>query len=187
MRRFSRTTGERGFSSLELTLTMPLIVFSILFLIGMGHVLITKQHAMVGAQFAANHHRVKEAGPSAAQVGQSVSAGTEVFRLDGGGDEEIGYTASTTPERGLIAEKYRLTDAVSKYQTLTGTGACEPDCTPLVAVTRIISVEMIAGIIFSGNDGGLADITDAVGGIGGKGRGRNRGGAPGQANGQGNQ
>ena len=168
----ARTTGERGFSTLELTMALPLVVFAMLFLIGMGHALITKQHAVVGGQFAAHHHRVREAGPNAAMVGKVVSGGGEAFRLSGGGDETITYKASTTPQKGLIAQNYALSAATSQYQTPMVTNACVPRCKPFDSFAKLLSPELITGIIFSGNSGSLSkdDLLSIVSGKGKKNR-----------------
>jgi hypothetical protein len=79
MKRARRT--EHGLSSLELTLMLPLLVLLILFLIGMGHTIMAKQHALVAARYAASYYSVHDRQPSAGQVSQAVSAGTETWRL----------------------------------------------------------------------------------------------------------
>lgn len=169
MRKFARTTGEKGISTLELTMALPLVVFGILFLIGMGHALISKQHAVVGGQFAAHHERVREAAPNAAMVGKVVSKGAETFRLSGGGAETINYTARATPRKGLIAQNYPLGAATSQYQTPRITNACVPDCKPFDSFARLLSPELITGI-FLGNTGSLSqgDLLSIVAGKGNK-------------------
>ena len=97
MREGARVTAERGFSTLELTLAMPLVVFAILLLIGLGHALISKQHAVVGGQFAAHYQRVRESAPDAAVIGRAVSGGAETVELSGGGDKTLNFTVSATP------------------------------------------------------------------------------------------
>jgi hypothetical protein len=156
MNKVARANSERGVSTLELTLAMPLVVFAILFLIGMGHALISKQHAVVGGQFAAHYQRVRESAPDAAAAGRAVSAGTETFSLSGGGGETLSFTASATPRKGLIARLYRLNAANSQYQTPNVTNACVPDCRPFDSFARMLSPEMITGIIFSGNSSGFS-------------------------------
>jgi hypothetical protein len=155
MSKVARANCERGVSTLELTLAMPAVIFALLFLIGMGHALISKQHAVVGGQFAAHYQRVRESAPNAAAASRAVSAGTETFGLSGGGDETISYTAKATPRQGLIAQLYRLKAANSQYQTSNVTNACVPNCKPFDSFARILSPEMITGIIFSGNTSGL--------------------------------
>jgi len=170
MSKLARANCERGVSTLELTLAMPAVIFALLFLIGMGHALISKQHAVVGGQFAAHYQRVRESAPNAAAAGRAVSAGTETFRLSGGGDETISYTAKATPRQGLIAQLYRLKAANSQYQTSNVTNACVPNCKPFDSFARILSPEMITGLIFSGNTSGLptGDLRSIVEGKGKK-------------------
>jgi hypothetical protein len=156
MRKIAGKTGEKGISTLELTMAMPLVVFAMLILIGLGHTLISKQHAVVGGQFAAHHQRVREAAPSAAAFDRGVSGGAETFSLSGGGDETLSYTASAIPRKGLIAQTYPLTAATSQYQTPRITNACVPRCTPFDAFTKILRPELLTGMIFSGNSGGLS-------------------------------
>jgi hypothetical protein len=170
MRKFARTTDEKGISTLELTMALPLVIFGILFLIGMGHALISKQHAVVGGQFAVHHQRVREAAPNVAMVGQVVSKGAETFRLSGGGAETINYTARAMPRKGLIAQNYPLEAATSQYQTPRITNACVPHCKPFDSFAKLLSPELIAGIIFSGNTGSLSqgDLLSIVAGKGNK-------------------
>lgn len=82
---------ERGTSALELTLCLPLLVFVMMFLIGMGHTLITRQHAVVAARFAATYHSVMGRRPPAEMVSAAASDGQEDWRLSGrtanGGNE----------------------------------------------------------------------------------------------------
>jgi hypothetical protein len=170
MSKLARANCERGVSTLELTMAMPAVIFALLFLIGMGHALISKQHAVVGGQFAAHYQRVRESAPNAAAASRAVSAGAETFRLSGGGDETISYTAKATPRKGLIAQLYRLNAANSQYQTSNVTNACVPNCKPFDSFARILSPEMITGLIFSGNTSGLptGDLLSTVEGKGKK-------------------
>ncbi len=170
MRKIARTTAERGISTLELTMAMPLVVFAMLMLIGLGHALISKQHTMVGGQFAAHHQRVREAAPNAAAIGRAVSGGAETFRLSGGGNETLSFTASATPRKGLIAQTFPLRATTSQYQTPRVDNACVPHCKPFDAFARILSPELITGIIFSGNSSSLSkdDLLSIVGGAGKK-------------------
>ncbi len=151
---------QRGTSTLELTLMMPAVVFVMLFLIGMGHALITRQHAVVAARFAATYHGINGRAPSAQLVSDAASNGSEAWRLSGrtanaGGEAfgglgggiggvagvissifgsfvgssgqggRIGYTAFTTPNRGLLARLYQLGDATGQYQMISGTWHCK--------------------------------------------------------------
>lgn len=72
---------ERGLVSLEVALMLPMLVFLILFLIGMGHAIITRQHAVVAAQFAATYHAMQGNGPSEGTVSDAVSVEGERWRL----------------------------------------------------------------------------------------------------------
>jgi Contact-dependent growth inhibition CdiA C-terminal domain len=154
MRDVTRRKSERGLSTVELTMALPLVLFAMLMLIGMGHALISKQHAVVGGQVATHHQRVREAAPSTEAVGQAVSAGSETFRLSGGGEETLSYTASAKPQKGVIAERNPL-NAESQYHTPRVTNACVPNCKPFDSFARLLSPEIISGIIFSGG-GGIA-------------------------------
>ena len=75
--------GERGTSTLELTLCLPLLVFVMMFLIGLGHALITRQHAVVAARFAATYHGVMGRKPNESLVSEAASDGQEAWRLSG--------------------------------------------------------------------------------------------------------
>src|SRR5262245_11741672 len=155
MRKAARTTGERGFSTLELTMAMPLVVFAMLLLIGLGHALISKQHAVVGGQLAAHHQRVRNAVPNGTDVGRAGTRGAEDFARSGGGDQTINYTAEATAQKGLIAQTYPR-KATSQYQIPRITNACVPNCKPFDTFASILSPQMITGMIFSGNSGALS-------------------------------
>lgn len=172
MSRFARTTGQRGISTLELTMATPLVVFAMLLLIGMGHALISKQHAMVGGQFAAHHQRIRETAPDAAAISRVVSGRDEAFRLSGGGGETISYTASAIPRKGLIARALQLKATTSQYQTPQVSNACVPRCKLFDSFAKLLSPELITGIIFSGNSSSLSkdDLLSIVAGKGKKNR-----------------
>src|SRR5262245_61202907 len=108
MRDVTRTRSERGLSTVELTMALPLVIFALLMLIGMGHALISKQHAVVGGQVAVHHQRVRKAAPNAGAIGRAMTAGAETFRLRGGGEETISYTARAVRQKGVIAIRYSL-------------------------------------------------------------------------------
>jgi len=82
LREFHRC--ERGTSAIELTLLMPAIVFVMLFLIGMGHTLITRQHAVAAARFSAAYHAAHGRAPSPQQVSRAAANGEEQWKLSGG-------------------------------------------------------------------------------------------------------
>src|SRR5262245_56248334 len=163
MRDVTRTRSERGLSTVELTMALPLVIFALLMLIGMGHALISKQHAVVGGQVAVHHQRVRKAAPNAGAIGRAMTAGAETFRLRGGGAETINYTASAQPHKGVIAQRIAL-KAESQYQTPRVDNACVPNCKPFDSFKRLLSPEIISGLIFKGIGGGgdgiLSTVTD---------------------------
>jgi len=190
MREGARATGARGFSTLELTLAMPLVVFAILLLIGLGHALISKQHAVVGGQFAAHYRRVREAAPDAAAIGRAVSGGAETVELSGGGDETLNFTVSATPRKGLIAQTYPLKATASQYQTPNVTNACVPRSKfpfirlprckpPFEAFSKILNRRLVTNIIRNGAREALSpgNILSIITGIGSKKRRQNPDGA----------
>jgi hypothetical protein len=81
MRKRRRTKNEKGLATLELVMGLPLIVFAMLFLIGLGYTLIAKQRAEAGAQFAASYERARNRPPAESVAGRAVAAGSEDFRL----------------------------------------------------------------------------------------------------------
>ena len=186
----ARVTAERGFSTLELTLAMPLVVFAILLLIGLGHALISKQHAVVGGQFAAHYQRVREAAPDAAAIGRAVSGGGESVELSGGGDKTLNFTVSATPRKGLIAQTYRLKATASQYQTPNVTNACVPRSKfpfihlprckpPFEAFSKILNRQLVTNIITNGLRTAFSpeNILSTITGIGNKKRRQNPDGA----------
>ena len=154
---FKQTTdvrrGERGAAAVELALTLPLFVLGMVFLIGMGHTLITRQHGLVAARFAAFYHAARGSRPGAALVSQTVAGRTEQWRLShssqsasggsfggaggivesvfgsfvGGqrGEGVLSYRADTTPRRGLLPRVYNLRDATGSYHLANKTWKCE--------------------------------------------------------------
>jgi hypothetical protein len=80
MRDVTRIRGERGLSTVELTMALPLVIFALLMLIGMGHALISKQHAVVGGQVAVHHQRVRKSSPNTEAIGRAMAAGAETIR-----------------------------------------------------------------------------------------------------------
>jgi len=160
---------------------LPLVVFGMLFLIGMGHALISKQHAVVGGQFAAHYQRVREAAPDAAAIGRAVSGGGETIKLSGGGDDTLSFTVSAAPGRGLIAHTYSLKAAASQYQTPNVTNACLPRCKfplgclprckpPFEAFSKILNRQLVTNIISNGLRTALSpeNIISVLTGIGKK-------------------
>jgi hypothetical protein len=116
---------EKGMSTMELTLSLPLIVIALLFLIGMGYALMTKSFVIIGAQYAGNYQRIFNEAPARGEVGDAISREREAIYLSGGAqDGEIHFTASSTVHKGLLAQKYYPGWAAAQYYTVTGTGIC---------------------------------------------------------------
>jgi hypothetical protein len=116
---------EKGMSTMELTLALPLIVFVLLFLIGMGYALMTKSFVIIGAQYAGNYQRIFNAVPTEREVGMAVSREGENIQVSGGAQGgEIHYIADTTLQKGLLAYKYHPGQAAAQYYTISGTGIC---------------------------------------------------------------
>lgn len=66
---------ESGTAVMELLMSFPIVIFVILLLIGLGHTLITKQHALVAARYTAQYRIVRKSTPSSAQLAKAVSGG----------------------------------------------------------------------------------------------------------------
>ena len=144
---------ERGTSSVEMVLALFWIVFVMVFLIGMGHTLINRQHALVGSRFAAFYMADTRQDPSPQMVSTAI-ASPEAWSLSPtlqndsqgrtGGFGAIGmigsaldsvlgfvssrgtlvYTASTTPTRGLLPRMHTF-NASASYTLANGTWTCE--------------------------------------------------------------
>jgi len=71
---------EQGTSVFEMVILAPAIVFVAVFLIGLGQTGILRQHALVGARYAAFYQRVANTAPSAGMVTKSVSTTSEDWR-----------------------------------------------------------------------------------------------------------
>lgn len=130
-----RSSVETGMSTMEMTLALPMIVFVLLFLIGMGYALMTKSFVIIGAQYAGNYQRIFKKEPTMDEVGEAVSSERETIHLVGGEQNgEITYKATTTLQKGLLAHKYQPGQAAAQYHTITGTGICtsETFLTPCV-------------------------------------------------------
>lgn len=155
MRRGRAARGERGTAVIELVLSLLWIVFAMLFLIGMGHTLMNKQHGLVAARFAAYYESGRERRPQAPQARAAVnSSGTWTLTrgavndagaaqtgggsvmaevLDAfnsilsfiGGEGELTYTARTTPTRGLLPQMWGGLRVSEHYTLATDTWTCE--------------------------------------------------------------
>lgn len=70
---------ERGLSSLEVTMILPLIALLMVMAIGIGEALIVRQHSVMAARYAATMHSLNQSAPSPAQVSAAASAGRETW------------------------------------------------------------------------------------------------------------
>lgn len=147
--------GERGTAAIELVLSLLWIVFAMLFFIGMGHLLMNKQHGLVAARFAAYYESGRERRPQAPQARAAVnssgvwsltrgavddageartgdgSVGADVLSAFNsllsfiGGDGELTYTARTTPTRGLLPQMWGGLRVSEHYTLAQDTWTCE--------------------------------------------------------------
>lgn len=74
-------SSQRGTSSVELILLLPLIVLSIMFLVGMGFALQNKQQAIVAARYAARYDSIHGSVPPPEQITKVVRTGPEQWRV----------------------------------------------------------------------------------------------------------
>jgi hypothetical protein len=72
---------ERGLSSLEVTLILPLFVLLLYGAMGMGEIMIVRLHSVMAARYAANYHSLNSAVPKDSLVSNAVSAGTEKWKV----------------------------------------------------------------------------------------------------------
>lgn len=80
---FHRSTlgCEAGAVVVEFILAFPIAIFIILFLIGLGHTLITKQHALVAVRYISQYRIVNKQNPSSEQVTRAVASIKENWSL----------------------------------------------------------------------------------------------------------
>jgi hypothetical protein len=145
---------ERGSSTVELIMLLALISFVMLLLVGLGHTLITKPHAIVASRFAAAYQSANGFSPSPQLVSKAVSKHTETFRISltrggdcsafselsgsgligsafgsvlGGfvGNRLITATAGTKPESGIIPRLTTINQTTSQYHLVSGTWTCK--------------------------------------------------------------
>jgi hypothetical protein len=72
---------QRGLSSLEVAMVMPLIVLFTVMAIGIGETLIVRQHSVIAARYAATRHSLDNDSPADGQVSTAVSDGREKWSL----------------------------------------------------------------------------------------------------------
>jgi hypothetical protein len=145
--------GERGSVTVEFVLVVPLLAFAMLFLMGLGYTLMTKQNAIVGARAAVYYRAPRTQTPSATIVNtlikDAVSPAREEWVLDfseaniqdpatvqvnilqsGVGriyqsfNKEIRYTANGTATLGLLPRIMELGRAQGTYALPRGTWTC---------------------------------------------------------------
>jgi hypothetical protein len=159
--------GEEGTAVIELALSLFWIVFAAMFLIGLGHTLMNKQQALVGARFGAFHESGTGRAPAASQMKAAVSSReswglTRGTRGDGGeasGVAEGGivgaafnslmgfigrqgmitHTAETTPTRGILPRMMTVR-ASERYTLANDTWTCEKSGSYFSILTRSIGV-----------------------------------------------
>jgi len=145
---------ERGSVTTEFVLVIPLLALAMLFLIGLGYTVMTKQNALVGARAAAYYRAPRTQIPQPAQfnelIGDAISPGREEWALDlnqnnqappgisqipvigvavggifGSFNKEVKYTARGTATLGFLPRVMELGEAHGTYTLPTGTWTCE--------------------------------------------------------------
>lgn len=81
---------QRGTSSVELVLLLPLIALSIMFLVGMGFALQNKQQAIVAARYAARYDSIYGSVPSQENITKVVRTGPEQWRITDSSESSTG-------------------------------------------------------------------------------------------------
>jgi hypothetical protein len=145
--------GERGSVTVEFVMVVPLLVFAMLFLMGLGYTLMTKQNAVVGARAAVYYRAPRTQTPDTATVNgmikDAVSPGREEWTLDfregnledpatgqvnilqrgvssiyQSFNKEISYTARGTATLGYLPRIMELGQAEGRYRLPRGTWTC---------------------------------------------------------------
>jgi hypothetical protein len=145
--------GEQGSVTVEFVLVVPLLVVAMLFLMGLGYTLMTKQNAIVGARAAVYYRASRTQTPGAATVNalikDAVSPAREEWVLDfregniedpatgqvnilqrGASsiyqsfNKEISYTARGTATLGFLPRIMELGQAEGRYALPRGTWTC---------------------------------------------------------------
>lgn len=144
---------ERGSVTVEFVLVVPLLTFAMLFLMGLGYTMMTKQNAIVGARAAIYYRAPREQPPEADEVNalikDAVSPAREEWALDfsegrledpatgsvnilqgavdsiyQGFNKEMRYTANGTASLGFLPRIMELGHAQGKYSLPRGTWTC---------------------------------------------------------------
>jgi hypothetical protein len=145
--------SQRGSVSTEFVLVVPILAFAMLFLMGLGYTLMTKQNSLVGARAAAFYRAPMDQPPPPSTINavikNAVSPGREEWSLEHlegtmdsptsgqGGllagvvaglyqrvNKEISYTARVTPTLGLLPRVMNVGQAQSTYYLPRGTWTC---------------------------------------------------------------
>ena len=146
--------SERGSVTTEFVLVIPLLAIAMLFLMGLGYTVMTKQNALVGARAAVYYRAPRTQIPQPSQfnelIANAVSPGREEWAFDfnqdnqaipgigqipiiGGGvnwifgrfNKEAKYTARGSATLGFLPRVMDLGEAQSTYTLPTGTWTCE--------------------------------------------------------------
>ena len=146
-------SNQRGSVTVEFVLAVPLLVMAMLFLMGLGYTLMTKQNAVVGARAAVYYRAPRAQTPPATTVNalikDAVSPAREEWTLDfsegnlqnpqtgqtilqsgvnsiyDSFNKEIRYTANGTATLGFLPSIMELGQAQGRYALPRGTWTCE--------------------------------------------------------------
>jgi hypothetical protein len=148
-----KQNAERGSVTIEFVLVVPLLALAMLFLMGLGYTMMTKQNAIVGARAAVYYRAPREQPPEAEEVNamikDAVSPAREEWVLDfsegrledpGTGsvnilqgavdsiyqsfNKEMRYTARGTATLGFLPRIMELGQAQGRYTLPRGTWTC---------------------------------------------------------------
>jgi hypothetical protein len=154
MMQSAQRDSERGSVTTEFVLVIPLLALAMLFLMGLGYTLMTKQNALVGARAAVYYRAPRTQIPQPAQfnelIGNAVSPGREEWAMDfnqdnqampgigqipvigpgvgwifGRFNKEVKYTARGSATLGFLPRVMKLDQAQGTYYLPTGTWTCE--------------------------------------------------------------
>ena len=149
----TQSNPERGSTTVEFVLVVPLLAFAMLFLMGLGYTLMTKQNAIVGARAAVYYRAPRERVPAETTVNtlikDAVSPAREEWELDFSEgnianpetgqvnilqtgvsriyqsfNKEIRYTANGTATLGMLPRIMDLGRAQGTYALPRGTWTC---------------------------------------------------------------
>src|SRR5215207_8513325 len=149
-----KRNNERGSVTTEFVLVIPLLALAMLFLMGLGYSVMTKQNALVGARAAVYYRAPRTQIPQPAQfnelIGNAVSPGREEWALDFNQatqaspgisqvpvigvavgeifqsfNKEVKYTARGSATLGFLPRVMELGQAQGTYTLPAGTWTCE--------------------------------------------------------------